>query len=465
MRLRRWPGSLRGQLVIAAVLAGTLFSAIFGVLATWRVQALEDSSLRGALRARLSVALDELNPDGSLALNGASRLKTNLVQVVNPDGTVRSATAALTGAPALVSVARAKAAGSAGVLQDRALERPDTDIAALGVPIRLPALDTAPAGTGALVVAVDTEGFLVARRQFTEVLAVGLVAVVAAMGLLAWLLAGRALRTVANITEEAEAVSVSDVGRGLPVPGGDAELSRLVTALNRMLRRVHAAYARDVAFANDASHHLRTPLATLRAEAELALAGGSAEEMHAALAQVIRDADDLARIIDRMLAVAGGRYAAAPVPLGGTVERLADRWSRQAAGAGLRLEVRVEGDGAIDARLLAAILDPLVENAIQHTPAPGRVQVGLVAKGGELTAEVINEGPGVPEPLRDRLFEPWVSGGGDTTARGLGLWLARESARAAGGELELAEPAAGRTTFRARLPLATPAELATPVPA
>lgn len=453
--IRSRPGSLRWRLVSGAVLAGALFSAVFGVLATWRADQLEDSAVHSALRARLSLVRDQVRPDGSLVQEAATKLKTDLVQVIGPDGAVRSATPALGDVVPLVAVDRVRKAGPSGVQLSRALQRPDMDVAALAVPVTLRPSGSSPAGTGALVVGLDAEGFLAARQQLTSLLTVGLVAVILAMGALAWLLAGRALRTVTALTEEAEAVSVSDVDRGLPVPADDAELARLVSALNRMLSRLHQTYARHVAFANDASHQLRTPLTTLRAEAELALTDGSAAGMRTALVQVMSDADHLADIIDRMLAAAGGPFRAVPTAVGETVEGLARHWSRQAAATGLRLRIDVRGHGDADPRLLAAALDPLVENAIRHTHVKGEVSVAAEVGADDVTLVVVNDGDGVAADLRSRIFEPWVSGGG-TPARGLGLWLARETARAAGGDVELTDPSAGHTTFCARLPLASP---------
>ena len=130
----------------------------------------------------------------------------------------------------------------------------------------------------------------------------GLSGIVPLAGLLAWLLAGNALRTVSELTEEAEAVGLSDIGRGLDVAAGDPELARLVAALDRMLARVAASLERERRFAADASHRLRTPFATLRAEAELALLEGDPRSMREALQRVIDDADDLGELVARLLA-------------------------------------------------------------------------------------------------------------------------------------------------------------------
>jgi signal transduction histidine kinase len=180
--------------------------------------------------------------------------------------------------------------------------------------------------------------------------------------------------------------------------------------------------------------------------------------MCAALSQVVADADHLARILDRMLAADSRADRDPPEQLIGLIPRLAERWRRQAQAAGLQLNVRTaagpDGAAAVSGRELAAIIDPLVENAMQHTPAGGSVEVRVTANAAEINAQVVNTGSGVAPDLRDRLFEPWVSSRSASSAGGLGLWLARETARAAGGEVWLTDPANGHTAFSVRLPAA-----------
>ena len=452
----RW--SLRQRLLAAAVLAGTAFAVTFGLVATWRLDQIENNAVRSALQARMDLAKDRLTPEGTIPQSGPVAARISLAQVVGPDGRIRSATPALAGLAPLIPLDQALASGSAGARASLALEHPDIDLAVLAVPVNLSGTAAGQKATGELVVALDTEAFRSTRQHLTTLLAAGLTAAVAVLALTTWLLAGRALRSVTRLTEEAEVVSLSDIGRGLPVPTADADLARLVAALNRMLDRLHAGHRRDLAFAADASHRLRTPLATLRAEAELALAVGDPAQMRTALSQIVADADHLARILDRMLAADSRTGREPPEQLIGLIPRLAQRWRRQAQAAGLQLNVWTaagpDGAAAVSGRELAAIIDPLVENAMQHTPAGGSVEVRVTASAAEICAQVANTGSGVAPELRDRLFEPWVSSRSASSAGGLGLWLARETARAIGGEVWLTDPADGHTVFSVRLPAA-----------
>jgi signal transduction histidine kinase len=325
-----------------------------------------------------------------------------------------------------------------------------------GVAVKLAATATSPAGEGALIVGVDSEGFEDAGHQLREILLVGLGIVVPLAGLLAWLLAGRALRTVSELTEEAEAVGLSDIGRGLDVAAGDPELARLVAALDRMMARVAAGLERERRFAADASHRLRTPLATLRAEAELALLEGDRTSMAEALRRVIDDADDLGDLVNRLLAAHTARRGE-PMTLGEALASASERWERQVTASGARLETDLgrldEDPRTVDPHLLRTVIDPLVENAAQHGSADGQVTVSASAQDGGLTVLVTDDGPGIDPSVRERLFQPWVTSRAERGGAGLGLWLSQEAARAAGGDVVLTGAPVGRTCFEVRLPL------------
>lgn len=509
---------LRWRLVVAALVGAVCFAVGFGLFATWQIDHLEDRSLSTALRARLDLVREELRPDGLLSVDVPSP-RTSLVQVIGPDGTIRDATPTLAGQPPFVQLATVRGAGSHGVQRD--VQLPHSHLTVLAVPVHLTASGVGPAGVGAVVVGLESEGFLAAGDQLRVILVIGLGVIVPLAGVLAWVLAGRALRTVTRLTEEAEAVGVSDLGRGLDVPASDSELGRLVAALNRMLDRVAAGLEKERRFAADASHRLRTPLATLRAEAELALADPDPAGQREALRQVIADADNLTDLVNRLLAAhrrPTAELRSVPVALG----EAAERWRRQAGAAGVAFTVeyaeaeraaspavatpaqqvvavgargaeagvaRTPGpesaaaagaggaggdatdvagpvadaatpaapayltDGQVDPHVLRSVIDPLVENALQHTPTGGAVAVRVGGDRERLVADVRDTGHGVSPEIADRLFRPWTTTRGDRGGAGLGLWLARESARAAGGDVVLLDGAPGRTTFEAVLPL------------
>lgn len=447
---------LRWRLVAATLVGAIGFAVGFGILASWQIDRLEDRGVTGALQARLELVVPQVGTDGSFGRENVSP-RTSLTQVIAPNGSVRAATSPLARVPALVDVDDVVEAGSPGV--QRTVSLNNEQITVLAVPIRLTASAGSPAGIGAVVVGVDSEGFLSASRQLRSILVLGLGVVVPLAGLLAWLLAGQALRTVSRLTEEAEAVGVSDLGRGLEVPTHDPQLARLGAALNRMLTRVAEGIERERRFSADASHRLRTPLATLRAEAELALDDGDPATMREALGHVIDDADKLTELTNRLLTTSGRGGPDRAEPLVVALEAAADRWRRQtvAAGASFRYAgtegLVSEAQRRIDPHLLRAVVDPLVENAVQAGGLDADVRVSVVGVDGHLRLDVSDCGPGIAAAVRNRLFQPWTTTRSATGGAGLGLWLSRESARAAGGDVTLADDRPGGTTFTARLPV------------
>ena len=222
-RLAPFTLPLRWRLVVAALVGAAGFAVGFGAFATWQVDRWEDKGLSSALQARLELVRAEVSSDGTLFTYQPSP-RTSLVQILNPDGSVRDSTPTLRQLGPLVSVAAVRAAGSAGFRRN--LQFRHSLLTLLAVPLVERASAAGPGGTGAVVVGVESEGFRSAREQLSTLLVVGLGVIVPLAGVLAWLLAGRALRTVTTLTEEAEAVGVSDLGRGLAVPARDSELSR-----------------------------------------------------------------------------------------------------------------------------------------------------------------------------------------------------------------------------------------------
>jgi signal transduction histidine kinase len=448
------PSSLRHRLVLGAAGVGLLFAVVFGVVATWRVNHAADQAIHAALQNRLELARDEVARDGSM-LQDAGSPQTDLVQVLGPDGNVRASTPALAGVGPLADIAGVTVSEH-GVQTRLALQRPDIDLAVLAVPVPMTRNGDSPPGTGAVVVAVDAEGFNSAATHLLGLLIAGLSAVVLAMTALAWILTGRALSTVARITEDAEAVRPQDLAAGLPIPARDTELARLVGALNRMLARLHQSHTTELAFAADAGHRLRTPVATLRAEAELALRETDPAELTAALKRVVADADQLTSIVDRMLARSRAGKPN-PEPVRDALIQSCTRWQRQAELAHVALDLRIDKHipGETRSLELIEIVEPILDNALRHTPRGGKIDIDARPasdRDDTLVVSISNTGDPIAPDLVAHVFDAWVSSRDASVAGGLGLWLARETARDLGGDVEIVEDPLA-TVFRVRLPL------------
>jgi two-component system OmpR family sensor kinase len=302
----------------------------------------------------------------------------------------------------------------------------------------------APVADGGIVmVAVDVEDQQDAISRLVAILAVGGPVLLAALALVGWLLAGRALRPVERLREEAAAISTIEPARRLPVPDTGDELQRLAETLNGMLDRLHEALDRERRFLDEASHELRTPLAVLTAEVELALREPrEREELEAALRSIEQEADRLGRLTQDLLVLARSDRGRLPVhPAEADVDELLDRvageFAQRAESAGVRL--RVDGDGArarVDVDRIRQALENLVDNALRHASAGDEIELRARRDAEGLHLAVRDMGPGFPERLLPRAFERFARDderrNGD--GAGLGLAIVRAVAEAHGGK-------------------------------
>lgn len=275
---------------------------------------------------------------------------------------------------------------------------------------------------------------------------------VGAFALVSWYLLGAALAPVEALRAAAADIARTGGAGALPVPPRRTdELAALARTLNEMLDRLEGAASRQRTFVADAAHELRTPLAALRTQVEVAAA-------HPATTSVPVLADDLhgevlrlQRLVDDLLVLA--RVGARPATTGPVdLAALADDVVAQVAADGDGHGVRVTATGAGTAVGLAddvtRVLRNLVDNAVRHAAstvdlhvAPGRVDVD-------------DDGPGIAADDRDRVFERFVRLDGarqrDLGGSGLGLSIARELAREAGGDVVLSDSPTGglRATVR-----------------
>jgi two-component system, OmpR family, sensor kinase len=266
-------------------------------------------------------------------------------------------------------------------------------------------------------------------------------------GLAAWLAATGSLRRVLAMAETADEWREHDLGRRFdPGPGGD-EIAHLGRTLDTMLDRISEALSAERRLSDEIAHELRTPLAVVLAEAELARSTTS-EEARTALDAIHEAALRMAAAIDVMLSAARAE----------TGERRACRVGELLASLDLPPS---HLDGAVLAApvdpLLAAVR-PLLDNAEHHGAGSPRVEVSRV--GHSLVLSVVDDGPGVPAERLEAVFDPGHStrAGGS----GLGLPLARRMARSVGAELTAQPGPGGR--FELRIPLLSPVEEETRLP-
>ncbi|UGS36690.1 sensor histidine kinase [Capillimicrobium parvum] len=286
-----------------------------------------------------------------------------------------------------------------------------------------------------------------------------------ALALLAGLtIAQRAMSPIASLTARAEEIRrTRDPGRSVPVPQADDEISELARTLDRMLRALDAAQheteaslVRQREFVADASHELRTPLTSVLANLEL-LADTLDGEQGEAAQSALRSSRRMRRLVADLLLLAradvGRETPRHPLDLGRTVIEAASELEPVTGDHELHVDVEpVTVLGARDDLHRVAL--NLMENAIRHTPAGTRVQVSVRRDGGDAVLVVSDDGPGIPEALRERVFERFVRGGGEVSgSSGLGLSIVRAVAEGHGGSVTLAAGAGDRgTRFEVRIP-------------
>jgi signal transduction histidine kinase len=297
------------------------------------------------------------------------------------------------------------------------------------------------------------EGVDDAVGTVTALLAVAVPLLGAAIALLCWVIVGRALRSVELLRREVGAIDAAGLDRRLDVSSHD-EIGRLATTMNGMLDRLDRSQRAQRRFVSDASHELRSPLASLRQYAEVArdypdridageLAGAVLDE-GARLEAIVRSMLLLTRVDEHAL-------DAHPVDLDDLVLAEAARLRTTTS-----LTVDTSGVGALrvsgDAALLAQLLRNLADNAARHADA--RVAFAL---GSGLLA-VDDDGPGIPPEERERVFERFVrldeARSRDAGGSGLGLAIVRRIAEVHGGRVDVQESPLGGARFVLRLPAA-----------
>ncbi|MGP3968703.1 sensor histidine kinase [Streptomyces sp. 6N223] len=288
---------------------------------------------------------------------------------------------------------------------------------------------------------------------------VGLPLLLAVVAGVTWLVTRRALRPVEGIRQEMAAIMRSeDLSRRVPQPGSRDEIGRLARTTNETLAALEASIARQRRFVADASHELRSPIASLRTQLEVGDAHPELLDLPGAVADTVRLQDLAADLL--LLA----RLDAGERPLTGSVDLarlVADELARRGEG---RVPVRAAelADATVSGSRgqLGRVLGNLLDNAQRHAASAVRVSVRRERGSGreEAVVEVADDGAGVPEADRERIFERFVrlddARSRDEGGAGLGLAIARDVAARHGGSLTVGSSPEGGALFALRLPAA-----------
>ncbi|WP_279331366.1 HAMP domain-containing sensor histidine kinase [Streptomyces sp. OS603R] len=265
-----------------------------------------------------------------------------------------------------------------------------------------------------------------------------------------WLVTGRALRPVEGIRREMAAITASeDLRRRVPEPATHDEVARLARTTNATLAALEASVERQRAFVADASHELRSPIASLRTQLEVAAAHPELLDLDGAVEDTVR----LQNLAADLLLLA--RLDTGERPAGTRVDLAALAREAAAGREGVTVEAEpVEVSGSRGQ--LSRVLGNLLDNAERH--ARERITVTVRREGGAAVVGVADDGEGVAEADRERIFERFVrldaARSRDDGGAGLGLAIARDVAVRHGGTLTAGAAPAGGALFELRLPLA-----------
>ncbi len=381
---------------------------------------------------------------------------TSLVQIVSSNGAVVASTSNVAGESAILAAPPSSRAAVALTIAESPLDT-GSNYRLVASPVNL------PSGPGWIYVASSLGQIDAAVNQLRTLFLIALPVVVVIISVIAWFAVRLSLRPVETIRRRAAAITAADLSQRVPIPAGGDEISLLATTMNDMLGRIERAARRQRQFVGDASHELRSPLAALQIQLDVALSEVDSGEVRTELTAAREQVARMTMLIDDLLFLASSTEPTpmvlpAEVDLDELVFAEADRL-RELGGPTVSAKVlraiRVRGSS----RDLARMLRNLGDNAHDH--AGSAIEISLNATN--TTAEIVvrDDGSGIEEADRERIFARFsrlddsrvrdTRGGGS----GLGLSIARQIAESAYGTIRVRDPADGGPgiEFVVRLPV------------
>lgn len=440
---------LRAALAAALVVAVALAAGAVAFVLLQRHQltsSLEDVARQQASDVAARVRVDGADADADVLGGGGDQ---SLIQVV-ARGQVRVSSASIDGEPPVSSLSPPP-----GRVDVVTTDRLPIGEGALFVVVAEGA--ESPDGPIVVLTAQSLETVQESTSVVIWLLALGCPLVVLLVGLTSYWLTGRALAPVEAIRRRVAAIGgTNELAARVPVPRTGDEIARLAETMNAMLARLETGAKAQRRFVGDASHELRSPLSTIRAIHEISNRYPSGADWPTASAEVLSELDRVERLVTDMLLLAradehGLSLRHEDVDLDDLVRDESDRLRRSGTLQVVIMAPPVQVRG--DHHQLSRALRNLADNAARH--AVTRVDLRLSTHEDTAVIEVTDDGPGIGLDDRDRVFQRFVrldeSRARDGGGTGLGLPIARQIARAHGGELHVAESHVG-----ARLVLSLP---------
>jgi two-component system OmpR family sensor kinase len=462
---------------LAVRVSGAMFLALTAI-AYWKYVSVQrilgdqlDLSLRRAAEVGLAVVASVGSPPahaGSVGRDDFVRERDRLLTTRDPTGRVLAVNTELARGLPLDSAGFARAVrGESAFATTRWL---DGSVRMIYEPVR----SRTPGSAAVLQVAASLDPVeAAARGVLYRMLGVVLLGTLATFLGVCWL--GRSsLAPVAEIARQAKTITGRAAGERITAHADVTEFSGLIEVLNEMLDRLDRAHDWHRRILRDLGHDLRTPIAALRAGAELGLsAERSPDEYRRVLTGALEEVDRLTLISDALVLL--GR-----LELGTLVPRFAatdahaivsDSLARARERIGAhRYTLTRSADGVLvqaDARLLGLVLDQVLDNAIRHTPPGTTIDMSVRASGEQAELVVEDDGPGVPDETLPHLFDLFYrvdAARGRAAGPGLGLTAAAAIVELHHGKVRAERGRAGGLRVRITLPLHQPAPVPSPAP-
>jgi signal transduction histidine kinase len=407
--------SLRVRVAALAALAVLVVLTVAGTSLVLAQRAMLTESLDESLAQQADDVVDALRA-GRTVTPQDRRSDDAVVQVVGPDGAVRVSLPA-SAAPLLGG---SDPAGSG--------------VRTVDLPTGAARLLTRTVGEDTVVVAGSLDDVEESGATLVRGLAIGIPLSTAVLAGIVWWAVGRALRPVDDIRARVDEISGSRLDRRVPETGSADEIARLARTMNAMLARLQQSAERQRAFVADASHELRSPVTTIRTELEVAQRTAGDGDWPDVAARLLREEARLEAVIADLLLLASLDDATpAPDPVLVDLAELAHEEARRRAPAEAEVTVEIDAPTAVvvqgNRTQLHRAFANLLDNAGRH--ARGTVRVAVHQRDGRARLLVDDDGPGIADADRERVFERFTrldehrARNGDTGGAGLGLSLVR----------------------------------------
>jgi len=280
-----------------------------------------------------------------------------------------------------------------------------------------------------------------------------------------YFLAGRALSPVKSITRKAQDITAESLSERLPVKNPHDEIGHLAAVFNDTLGRLESSFKQLRRFTADASHELRTPLTSIRSVGEVALKKSMEKNSYQdAIGSMLEEAERLTHLVDNLLILARGdagktKLAPRPVNVSALVGEVVDELRVLAEEKNQKLSTSIEQEieAKVDKEIIRQAMSNILHNAILYTQDEGRVEAQTAkTENGEAIIDIIDNGPGIPEADRNKVFERFYrvdkARSREKGGAGLGLAIARWAVEVNGGSIAFRDNNGPGTCCRIILP-------------